>query len=192
MGTKKEGGGYGAASPELRRVLDLTLRGVHHIRIDSIPDGDAALRLEIENVETGDKFGRTVFSRELPCLVPEKLKTDVESLDDLEFLLVEGLTAEQAAGDGVAVRAGEEHDEQPAVLAASKECAAAADGQLTQRFTIHLRVWKGILGRQKMHTLELLVPVTAVATKDDAVSVRHSHLCLASSSASSCAAQSQR
>ena len=73
MGTMKEGGGYGAASPELRRVLDLTLRGVHHIRIDSIPDGDAALRLEIENVETGDKFGRTVFPRELPSLVPEKL-----------------------------------------------------------------------------------------------------------------------
>ena len=32
------------------RVLDLTLRGVHHIRIDRVPGGEAALRLAVENV----------------------------------------------------------------------------------------------------------------------------------------------
>ena len=159
MATVKEG----AATP--RRVLDLTLRGVHHICINSVPGDDPALQLQIENVETGDKFGRTVAPRELPSLVPEKLRADAESLDDLEFLLVEGLTAEQAAGDGVAV------EEPPAILSASKESAPAADGQLAQRFTIHVRVLKGLPGRQKVHTLELVAPVTAVATKDDAVSI---------------------
>jgi len=159
MATVKEEG----ASP--RRALDLTLRGVHHILIDSVPGDERTLQLQIENIETGDRFGRTLATQELPSLVPEKLRTDVESLDDLEFLLVEGLTAEKAAGDGVAV------EEPPAILSASKESAPAAGGQLAQRFTIHVRVLKGIPGRQKVHTLELLVPVTAVATKDDAVSI---------------------
>jgi hypothetical protein len=148
------------------RVLDLTLRGVHHIRIDRVPGVEAALRLAVENVETGDKFARALAAQDLVLLVSEKLRADVESLDDLEYLLVEGLKAEQAAGDGDAVKA---EDQQPlAILAASKE--SAADGQRAQRFTIRVRILKGIPGRHKEHTIEILVPVTAVATKDDAVS----------------------
>lgn len=156
-----------AEGKELKsRVLDLTLRGVHHIRIDRVPGGEAALRIAVENVETGDKFARALAAQDLVLLVSEKLRTDVESLDDLEYLLVEGLKAEQAAGDGGAVKA---EDQQPlAILAASKE--SVADGQRAQRFTIHVRILKGIPGRHREHTIEILVPVTAVATKDDAVS----------------------
>jgi hypothetical protein len=73
-----------AGGKELKsRVLDLTLRGVHHIRIDRVPGGEAALRIAVENVETGDKFARTLAAQDLVLLVSEKLRTDVESLDDL-------------------------------------------------------------------------------------------------------------
>jgi hypothetical protein len=58
-------------------------------------------------------------------------------------------------------------EDPPAILASSKECPA--DGERSLRFAIQVRVLKGLPGRQKVHTLELVVPVSSVATKDDAV-----------------------
>ena len=154
----------GANKSSGRRVLDLTLRGVHSICVDSAPGG-AEIRLAVENLETGDKFALAVTAHDVASRV---LGADVESLDELEFLLVEGLRAEHDEGSSnLAVKA-EEHQPSP-IVAVSKECAA--DGQLGQRFTIHVRFLKGIPGRQKLHTIELLVPVSSIATKDDAVSL---------------------
>ena len=152
---------YDGESKSARRVLDLTLREVHRVIVDSAPGG-AEIRLAVENIETGDKFALTLAAGHLPA----KLGADVESLDDLEYLLVEGLRAEHAAGCSVAVKA---EDKSPAILATSNECAA--DGSLAQRFTIRVRFLKGIPGRQKLHSLELLVPVSSIATKDDAVRI---------------------
>ena len=61
--------------------LELTLRGVHRLRLAR--DG-GGLTLAVENLDTGDKFGRSVCAEDLAALVPDKLKTDMESLDDFE------------------------------------------------------------------------------------------------------------
>ena len=61
--------------------LELTLRGVHRLRLAR--DG-GGLTLAVENLDTGDKFGRSVCAEDLAALVPDKLKTDMESVDDFE------------------------------------------------------------------------------------------------------------
>ena len=45
------------------------------------------------------------------------------------------------------------NEDPPAILASSKECPP--DGERALRFTIQVRVLKGLPGRQKVHTLEL-------------------------------------
>jgi hypothetical protein len=62
-------------------ALELTLRGVHKLRIAR--DG-AGLKIGVENLDTGDMFGRTLVPGDLVALVPERLERDVESLDDFE------------------------------------------------------------------------------------------------------------
>jgi hypothetical protein len=166
-----------AGTGEAREVLGLTLRGLHHICITS---GNGALKLAVENLDTGDKFGRSLCAEDLPSLVPEELATDVESLDDFEYVLVAALKAEHAvtqkstrtvanvAAGAVFHVPADPAEEPPAILAASKECPP--DGGRALRFTIQVRVVRGLPGRPKVHTFELIVPVTSVATKDDAVS----------------------
>jgi hypothetical protein len=97
-----------------------------------------------------------------------------------QYVLVEALKAEHAvtqsstravanvAGGCVFHLPADPDEDPPAILASSKECPP--DGERSQRFTIQVRVLRGLPGRQKVHTLELVVPVTSVATKDDAVS----------------------
>ena len=96
-----------------------------------------------------------------------------------QYVLVEALKAEHAitqtstravaniAAGTVFHMPADPDEDPPAILASSKECSA--DGERSQRFTIQVRVLKGLPGRQKVHTLELVVPVSSVATKDDAV-----------------------
>ena len=96
-----------------------------------------------------------------------------------QYVLAEALKAEHAVAQmstrAVAnVAAGtvfhlpsDPNEDPPAILASSKECPP--DGERALRFAIQVRVLKGLPGRQKVHTLELIVPVTSVATKDDAV-----------------------
>ena len=159
-----------AGSGGAREVFQVTLRGMYLI---SIISDNSALKLAVENLDTGDKFGRSLSTADLAILVPEKLKTDVECLDDFEYLLVEALKAEYASTQesmraAAAPVPGTGAEETPAIIASSQECPP--DEGRSLRFTIQVRVVKGLPGRQKVHTLEIIVPVTAVATKDDAVS----------------------
>ena len=62
-------------------VLHLTLRGVHQLRLTR---GSTALTLAVENLDTGDKFQRNVGVEDMAGIVPDKLKVDMESLDDFE------------------------------------------------------------------------------------------------------------
>ena len=85
--------GHNDAPPPAQ--LELTLRGVHRLRLAR--DG-GGLALAVENLDTGDKFGRSVCAEDLAALVPDKLKTDMESIDDFE---VSGVGERRLVREGV-------------------------------------------------------------------------------------------
>jgi hypothetical protein len=85
--------GGGDALPSA--VLELTLRGVHQLRLTRDSTG---LTLAVENLDTGDKFRRNVGVEDMAALVPDKLKADMESLDDFEVRGTCGCVLSAVAG----------------------------------------------------------------------------------------------
>ena len=150
-----------AAAETATPVLQAVLHQTHEVCVA----GGKALSVSVENLETGDKFHKTIFKGDVDALVPEKLRAggDVEELADLEFILLESLKSEAAGG-----AQGDAADVPPEMRSQSREVPASGKGEFA-RFDIVMIITKGLRGRPKTHTIELSIPLVSASTDEDKV-----------------------